>query len=456
MLEVKEVTKSFGTGNRTVTAVNNVTMAVPDGEFAAIVGRSGSGKSTLMNLLGALERPTSGMIFVDGQDITRLGQGELVQYRQRSIGFVFQSYNLIPNLSSAENVMLPMEFTGVGKDERRQRARSLLDQVELTGDKQHRRPGKLSGDEQQRVAIARALANSPKLILADEPVGNLDTQTSATVIELLRSLAHARGTTVIAVTHDLSLADRADRVFRLQDGRLQAADGSGPGTVHRRCGRQGERPVSVLSRGVRNAFRSPVRAIAIVVILGLTIGLSFVMLIGHQSVENKVGTTLASIGTTVNITPVGYGTGSTANAHLTTAELSQVAQLPDVVGLDEALPGSLPSGGTAGTGRTLAPGSPGAPLSIVGTNDPATPSNIGASTLAIVAGHMIDGTGDADDAMVSTTVAERNHLKWARRSARTERRSPWKRSLTATPTTATTRSSCRWPPSSASATGMAR
>jgi putative ABC transport system ATP-binding protein len=168
------------------------------------------------------------MIFVDGQDITRLRQGELVQYRRRSIGFVFQSYNLIPNLSSTENVMLPMEFAGVGKDERRQRARSLLDQVELTGGKQHRKPGKLSGGEQQRVAIARALANSPKLVLADEPVGNLDTQTSATIIELLRSLAHARGTTVIAVTHDLSLADRADRVFRLQDGRLQATEGSGP------------------------------------------------------------------------------------------------------------------------------------------------------------------------------------------------------------------------------------
>jgi len=228
MLEVREVTKSFGTGDRTVTAVNNVTMAVPDGEFAAIVGRSGSGKSTLMNLLGALERPTSGMIFVDGQDITRLGQGELVQYRRRSIGFVFQSYNLIPNLSSIENVMLPMEFAGVGKGERRRRARGLLDQVELTGDKQHRKPGKLSGGEQQRVAIARALANSPRLILADEPVGNLDTRTSATIIELLRSLAHTQGTTVIAVTHDLSLTDRADRVFRLRDGRLQAADGAGP------------------------------------------------------------------------------------------------------------------------------------------------------------------------------------------------------------------------------------
>jgi putative ABC transport system ATP-binding protein len=228
VLEVRGVTKSFGTGDATVTAVDNLSMTVQDGEFAAIVGRSGSGKSTLMNLLGALEQPTSGMIFVDGQDITVLGQGELVQYRRRSIGFVFQSYNLIPNLSPIENVMLPMEFMGVAKGERRERARALLDQVELTGDRQHRKPGKLSGGEQQRVAIARALANRPRLILADEPVGNLDTQTSATIIELLRSLAHSAGTTVIAVTHDLSLTDLADRVFRLQDGRLSDANGPGP------------------------------------------------------------------------------------------------------------------------------------------------------------------------------------------------------------------------------------
>jgi len=228
MLEVRGVTKSFGTGGTTVTAVDNLSMTVHDGEFAAIVGRSGSGKSTLMNLLGALEQPTSGMIFVDGQDITVLGQGELVLYRRRFIGFVFQSYNLIPNLSPIENVMLPMEFMGVAKSERRQRARALLDQVELTDDKQHRKPGKLSGGEQQRVAIARALANKPRLILADEPVGNLDTQTSATIIELLRSLAQSAGTTVIAVTHDLSLAGQADKVFRLQDGRLTDANGPGP------------------------------------------------------------------------------------------------------------------------------------------------------------------------------------------------------------------------------------
>ena len=222
MLEVKEVTKSFGSGDRVVTAVKSVTMTVPDGEFIAIVGRSGSGKSTLMNLLGALEQPTSGMIFVGGQQVTQLSPRELVLYRRLSIGFVFQSYNLIPNLNSIENVMLPMEYMGVDRSERLERARELLDQVELTGSKQSRKPGQLSGGEQQRVAIARALANRPSLILADEPVGNLDTQTSATIIALLRSLAHSQGTTVITVTHDLPLAGQADRVFRLKDGRLTA------------------------------------------------------------------------------------------------------------------------------------------------------------------------------------------------------------------------------------------
>ena len=223
MLEVRDVTKSFGSGDRAVTAVNGVTMTVGDGEFVAIVGRSGSGKTTLMSLLGALEQPTGGMIFVDGQDITRLSSGELVHYRGRKIGFVFQSYNLVPNLTATENVMLPMEFIGVGKAERRTRAAQLLNQVELSGPKEERKPGRLSGGEQQRVAIARALANKPSIILADEPAGNLDRQTSSTIIELLRGLSRSEGTTVIIVTHDASIADQADRVLRLEDGRLLPA-----------------------------------------------------------------------------------------------------------------------------------------------------------------------------------------------------------------------------------------
>src|SRR6201988_340913 len=151
MLEAKDVTKSFRSGDGTVTAVKGVTMTVAGGEFVAIVGRSGSGKTTLMNLRGALEQPTSGVIEVDGQDITRLSPGELVHYRGRKIGFVFQNYNLVPNLTATENVMLPMEFIGVGKVERRERARKLLDQAELTGAKQERKPSRLSGGEQQRV-----------------------------------------------------------------------------------------------------------------------------------------------------------------------------------------------------------------------------------------------------------------------------------------------------------------
>jgi len=220
MLEAKDVTKSFRSGDGTVMAVKRVTMTVADGEFAAIVGRSGSGKTTLMSLLGALEQPTSGVIEVDGQDITRLSPGELVHYRGRKIGFVFQSYNLVPNLTATENVMLPMEFIGAGKGERRERARKLLDQVGLTGAKRERKPGRLSGGEQQRVAIARALANKPSIILADEPAGNLDTQTSATIVELLRNLSRTEGATVIVVTHDASIADQADRVLRLEDGQL--------------------------------------------------------------------------------------------------------------------------------------------------------------------------------------------------------------------------------------------
>jgi len=220
VLEAKDVTKSFRSGDGTVSAVKGVTMTVADGEFVAVAGRSGSGKTTLMSLLGALEQPTSGMIFVDGQDITQLGPGELVHYRGRKIGFVFQSYNLVPNLTSIENVMLPMEFIGVAKSERRTRARQLLEQVELTGAKQQRRPGRLSGGEQQRVAIARALANKPSIILADEPAGNLDSQTSSTIIELLRGLSRSEGTTVIVVTHDATIAGQADRVLRLEDGRL--------------------------------------------------------------------------------------------------------------------------------------------------------------------------------------------------------------------------------------------
>jgi len=220
MLQVKNITKSFTTGDSTVTAVNDVSLSVPDGQFASIIGKSGSGKSTLLSLLGALDKPTSGSISVEDQDIAQLNDRALTSYRSQKIGFVFQNYNLVPNLTALENVMLPMEFIKVKKTERVERAKQLLDQVGLEGDKQQRKPGRLSGGEQQRVAIARALANHPKLILADEPTGNLDSQTGKMIFNLLHSLAKSEKTTIVAVTHDLSIAGKTDVTFRLEDGKL--------------------------------------------------------------------------------------------------------------------------------------------------------------------------------------------------------------------------------------------
>jgi putative ABC transport system ATP-binding protein len=220
MLQVTKIRKEFQSGDSKVVAVNDISFSVPAGSFASIVGKSGSGKSTLLALLGALERPTSGSIIVGERDITKLPDRQLVPYRREQIGFIFQSYNLIPNLTALENIMLPMEFAGVTAAERRDRASKLLDQVGLTDDKQTRKPSRLSGGEQQRVSIARALANHPKLILADEPTGNLDSQTSKVIVELLRDLAKAENTTILVVTHDLNITKHTDMTFQLKDGKL--------------------------------------------------------------------------------------------------------------------------------------------------------------------------------------------------------------------------------------------
>ncbi|MEW6153762.1 MAG: ABC transporter ATP-binding protein [Actinomycetota bacterium] len=220
MLRATRVTKRYQSGDAGVTALDDVSLEVPDGQFASIVGRSGSGKSTLLALLGALDTPTSGHIEVDGQDLTALPSRGLTKYRRSKIGFVFQGYNLVPNLTALENVMLPMELMGGPRAERKARAAELLAQVELEGAKQQRRPAKLSGGEQQRVAIARALANRPSVILADEPTGNLDSQTARMIFDLLHSLARTMNTTVVTVTHDLSIAGKTDVTFRLKDGRI--------------------------------------------------------------------------------------------------------------------------------------------------------------------------------------------------------------------------------------------
>lgn len=220
MLKVMNLTKKFQSGEHKVLAVNNISLEVPEGIFATIVGKSGSGKSTLLALLGALDKPTSGEIFVGGENITKMSDRKLIEYRRKKIGFVFQSYNLVPNLSAIENVMLPMEFAGVPATERKNRTLKLLKEVGIDEVKSKRLPAKLSGGEQQRVAIARALGNNPSLILADEPTGNLDSATGDVIIKLLKSLAKSEKTTIIAVTHDSTMSAKADKHFTMKDGKL--------------------------------------------------------------------------------------------------------------------------------------------------------------------------------------------------------------------------------------------
>jgi putative ABC transport system ATP-binding protein len=220
MLTTKKLNKEFKSGDQIVKAVNDVSLTMPTGAFSVIVGKSGSGKSTLLALLGALDKPTSGEILVGDSDIAKLSDAKLIHYRREKIGFVFQNYNLIPNLSALENVMLPMEFVGKPHAERLERATALLNEVGLEGNKLNRKPTRLSGGEQQRVAIARALANQPQLILADEPTGNLDSATGKMIIDLLRDLARKEKTTIVAVTHDQGIAKLADHRFELRDGKL--------------------------------------------------------------------------------------------------------------------------------------------------------------------------------------------------------------------------------------------
>jgi len=220
MIEVKNIAKTFKSASGDVTPVRNVSFSLDEGQFAAIVGKSGSGKSTLLSLVGALDAPTSGQIMVDGKDITKMHDNKLITYRAKTIGFVFQGYNLVPNLTALENVMLALEFGGIKKSMRKARAVELLNKVGISEDKQFRKPSRLSGGEQQRVAIARAIANKPKLILADEPTGNLDEKNGKIVFDLLHSLARNEKTTIIVVTHDTALAGKTDKTFKLVDGQL--------------------------------------------------------------------------------------------------------------------------------------------------------------------------------------------------------------------------------------------
>ena len=222
----ERLTKHFKSGPIVVKAVDDVSFRLPQGRIVALRGPSGCGKSTLLNLIGALDRPDSGELSVDGVDVSRLnGSGE-VAYRRRKVGFVFQQFNLLPELSAIENVTLPMEFTGgTTNGASRVRARELLGRVGLAEDWHRRHPSKLSGGEQQRVAIARALANDPPIILADEPTANLDSGTSQLIVELLQSLRTEKRTVLIA-THDEAIAAKADLILEMRDGRLIESAGS--------------------------------------------------------------------------------------------------------------------------------------------------------------------------------------------------------------------------------------
>ena len=223
MLELQDVWKEYGNGPQAVVALRGVSFCVEKpGQMTVILGPSGSGKTTLLNIIGGLDPPTRGQVRLDGLDLATMAPHHLNQLRCRKVGFVFQTFNLIPNLTALENVMLPMEFAGVDVKEAQHRAMSLLEQVGL-GHRVSHTPSRLSGGEQQRVAIARALANSPELVLADEPTGNLDSTTGEEVVTLLRDLVKEEGKSLVVVTHDARLADLADLRLQMRDGQVLAA-----------------------------------------------------------------------------------------------------------------------------------------------------------------------------------------------------------------------------------------
>ncbi len=222
-LAAETATREFGEGESAVRAVDEVTVSIEPGEFVALVGRSGSGKTTLLNLLAGLDRPSAGRVWFEGRELSQLSERELVGLRREKIGFVFQSFGLIPLLSAFENVELPLHIGGVSWRDRRRRANEALDLVGLLGRAGHR-PYELSGGEQQRVAIARALVAGPSVLFADEPTGELDSVTAQSIGGIMREIAASRGVTVVTATHDLMLADMADRRLQMADGQITSVE----------------------------------------------------------------------------------------------------------------------------------------------------------------------------------------------------------------------------------------
>ncbi len=220
LVEIQNVSKVYNPGENEVWALDHVNVTIDEGEFVAIIGQSGSGKSTLMNMLGCLDVPTSGTYKLHGQDVSDLDDNELSDIRNREIGFIFQGFNLIPNLTALENVELPLIYRGVGKAKRRTLSEEALGKVGLQHRMEHR-PSEMSGGQQQRVAIARAIAQAPPVILADEPTGNLDSNSTKEIMGILQKL-HSEGRTVILITHDNEIASQANRIIKIRDGRIES------------------------------------------------------------------------------------------------------------------------------------------------------------------------------------------------------------------------------------------
>lgn len=220
LIEIKEIKRNFVLGNEIVYVLKGIDLEIKKGEYVALMGPSGSGKSTLMNLLGCLDTPTSGSYILNGKDVSKMDDNELAEIRNKEIGFVFQTFNLLPRTTALDNVALPMVYAGFSKTERNIRATEVLKQVNL-GDRMDHQPNQLSGGQRQRVAIARALVNHPSIILADEPTGNLDSITSVEIMKLFGAI-HANGNTVILVTHEEEIAAYAHRIIRLRDGIIES------------------------------------------------------------------------------------------------------------------------------------------------------------------------------------------------------------------------------------------
>ena len=220
IIRIEGLTKHYRIGDEVIKALNGVDLSIRKNEYVALMGPSGSGKSTIMNIIGCLDTPTSGSYFLNGPDVAQLSDNELAEIRNKEIGFVFQTFNLLPRYSALDNVALPLVYAGVPKEDRQERAKQALISVGL-GDRLHHKPNELSGGQRQRVAVARALVNRPSIILADEPTGNLDTKTSHEIMGLFDDI-HAAGNTIVIVTHEEDIARMARRIVRMRDGKVES------------------------------------------------------------------------------------------------------------------------------------------------------------------------------------------------------------------------------------------